>query len=99
MQGQSDSIPPSTEDAIRALDSLAAGLAEEAMAGLGAAGPLTPAQRAYALTRTAEALVAQAEQLLPPFERGDRTVRWLKWVLQALRQRLQRGVEMGQRLP
>jgi hypothetical protein len=84
---------------VRTLDLLAAGLADEAMAGLGEAGPLTPAQRAYALTRTAEALLAQAELLLPPFERGDRTVRWLKWVLHALRQRLQRGVEMGQRLP
>ncbi len=85
------------EERVRELDLLADSLAETVMTGLADAAPLPPAQRAYVLTRTAEALLAQAELLLPPFERGDRTVRWLKWVLHALRQRLQRGVEMSAR--
>jgi hypothetical protein len=82
---------------VRELDLLAESLAEIVVSDLEDAPPLPPAHRAYVLARTAEALLAEAELLLPPFERGDRTVRWLKWVLQALRQRLQRGVEMSAR--
>jgi len=87
------------EELVRELDLLAQSMAETAMATLAETAPLSPAQRAYVLTRAAEVLLAQAELLLPPFERGERTVRWLKWVLHALRQRLQRGVEMGARAP